>query len=410
MDGDGGNRTSVPGPGDRTAGALAGITVVEAGLLVQGPQASATLAEWGADVIKVELPRFGDPARWLPIGPDEPRSAYFEACNRGKRSIALDLRHPGGRAVMLDLTARADVLITNFTPGTMEGWGLGYDEVSARNPGIVYAAGSTYGTRGPDAHKPGADLSGQAAGGLVSTIGTTGGDMGPVGATLADHIGAQNLVAGVLAALVARERTGVGQVVTTSLVGGQIWAQAAEYTACLITGRPAGRADRGHPLVPTLYGIFPTADGAIALVGVAGRARRRFFEAIGRPDLDTQFAQPHYWPPDKAALYPLLEQVFRTDATTSWCRRLEAAGVRCAPVRDHAEVVADPGAWDNGYLVEAEGPGGPAPVVAVPVGFSGTPGHPDGFVPSLGEHTDEILAELGYPPTAVEQLRRDGAL
>jgi len=392
------------------SGALAGIRVVEAGLLVQGPQASATLAEWGAEVVKVELPGFGDLSRWLPIGPDEPRSAYFESCNRGKRSLTLDLRRPGGRDVMLDLVDRADVLISNFTPGTMEGWGLGYAEVSARNPRLVYAAGSTYGALGPDAPTPGADLSGQAAGGLVSTTGTTGGSAGPVGATIADHIGAQNLVAGVLAALVARGRTGLGQAVTTSLVGGQIWAQAAEYTACLVSGRPAGPADRSHPLVPTLYGVFPTADGAIALVGVAGRARRRFFELIGHPDLEERFPQPLYWADTKAALFPLLDEVFRTDTTAGWCDRLGAAEVRCAPVRDHAAVVADPGVWENGYLVLADCPDGPVPVVAVPVGFSGTPARPDGHVPSLGEHTDRILAELGYPPDQVDQLRRDGVV
>src|SRR5438067_9207897 len=147
-------------------GPLDGIRVIEAGLLVQGPQAAATLHDWGADVVKVELPGLGDQARWLPVQPGDGRSAYFTACNRGKRSVTVDLRVPQGREVFLRLTDTADVVITNFKPGTMDGWGLGYDVVSARNPRIVYAVGSTFGPVGAGAVREGADLSGQAAGGL----------------------------------------------------------------------------------------------------------------------------------------------------------------------------------------------------------------------------------------------------
>src|SRR3954453_16170793 len=210
-------------------GALDGLKVVEAGLLVQGPQAAATLGEWGADVIKVELPGRGDQSRWLPVQPGDPRSAYFIGCNRGKRSMTLDLRMPDGRDVFLRLAEWADVVITNFAPGPMDAWGLGYADVAARNPRLVYAAGSTFGTLGSDAAREGADLSGQAAGGLISTTGRDGQEMTPVGATIADHTSAQNLVGGIVAALYAREKTGRGQSVTTSLVGGQIWAQASEY-------------------------------------------------------------------------------------------------------------------------------------------------------------------------------------
>src|SRR3954468_3961222 len=231
-------------------GALDGIKVIEAGLLVQGPQAAATLGEWGADVIKVELPGRGDQSRWLPVQAGDPRSAYFIGCNRGKRSLTLDLRTPDGRAVFLRLAEWADVVISNFAPGTMDAWGLGYDDVASRNPGVIYAAGSTFGTEGTDASRAGADLSGQAAGGLISTTGRDGGEVTPVAVTIADHIASQNLVGGILAALFARERTGRGQQVTTSLLGGQIWAQASELTGCMLRGSPAGRANRGHPLIP----------------------------------------------------------------------------------------------------------------------------------------------------------------
>ena len=176
------------------AGALEGIRVVEAGLLVQGPQAAATLGEWGADVVKVELPGFGDQSRWLPIEPGDPRSGYFTGCNRGKRSVTIDLRRDEGREVFLRLAEWADVIITNFKPGTMDAWGLGYEAVAARNPRVVYAAGSTFGLVGPDAGREGADLSAQAVGGLISTTGRVGGEPTPVGVTIADHIAAQNLV------------------------------------------------------------------------------------------------------------------------------------------------------------------------------------------------------------------------
>ena len=157
--------------GGTHVGALDGIRVIDVGLLVQGPQAGQTLRDLGAEVIKVELPGMGDQARWIPLSPDDLRTPYYEACNRGKRSITADLRTPGGAEVFHKLVDTADVLLGNFKPGTLEGWGLGYDELSATNPGLIYAMGSTFGTEGPGAEREGADLAAQAAGGLISTIG-----------------------------------------------------------------------------------------------------------------------------------------------------------------------------------------------------------------------------------------------
>ena len=386
-------------------GALDGVKVVEAGLLVQGPQAAATLLEWGADVVKVELPGFGDQARWLPVQPGDARSAYFIGCNRGKRSLTADLRVPDGREVFLRLVEWADVVITNFAPGTMDGWGLGYDDCAARNPRLVYAAGSTFGTEGSAARREGADLSAQAAGGLISTTGRDGHELTPVGATIADHIASQNLVGGILAALLARERTGRGQRVTTSLLGGQIWAQASEYTGCLLRGGPAGRSNRGHPMIPGLYGIFRTADSWIAVVGVAGPLRNRFFEVIGRPDLAERFDQP-LWEAEKAELFPLIDEVLATATTAEWCERLGAAGLRYAPVRDHGEVVADPDVWANGYLATVDG----TDVVAAPVSFSDTPARSPSTAPELGQHTEEVLLELGYTWDDIAALGEHGAI
>ena len=265
-------------------GALHGIRVVEAGLLVQGPQAAALLAQLGASVTKVELPGFGDQARWLPISWEDRRSPFYLACNRGKRSATIDLRVPAGRDAFLRLVSTVDVLITNFMPGTLEGWGLGYEETRAANPGLIYATGSAFGPVGPDAERAGADLSAQASAGLISGIGTDGSQPSPIPVTVADHIASLNIVAGVQAALLARARTGEGQRVDVSLLGSQIWAQASEYTSYLLSGGLPGRANWGHPLIAGIYGIFPTADGWIAIVGVVGPNRPVFYEAIGRPD------------------------------------------------------------------------------------------------------------------------------
>jgi CoA:oxalate CoA-transferase len=393
-------------------GLLDGVQVLEAGLLVQGPQASLTMLEWGAEVVKVELPGLGDQSRWLPISRSDRRSAWFTAFNRGKRSVTLDLRRDAGREAFLRLVERSDVVISNFKPGTMESWGLGYDVVAERNPGIVYAVSSSFGKKGPDAAREGADLSGQAAGGLISTTGGRGNDPSPIGATVADHIAGQNLLAGILAALYARERTGRGQLVETSLLGGQIWAQAGEYTKYFMTGEVSGPSNRSHPMIPGLYGIFPTADGWLAIVGVAGPARDTFYRTIGRPDLIERFSRMMYFEDDKAELWPILDQVFSTKTTAEWTELLAAEGLRFAPVRDHSQVVADPSVRLNGYIAEVEDEmTSEARVVSMvrpPVRFSEKARSPAPMVPELGQHTEEVLLEVGYSWEDIGALAADG--
>lgn len=394
-------------------GVLDGVRVLEAGLLIQGPQVSLTMLEWGASVTKIELPGFGDQSRWLPISREDRRSAWFNAYNRGKRSVTIDLRVPRGREVFLRLVEQTDVFVSNFKPGTLDAWGVGYRDASQRNQRIIYAMGSSFGPEGPDAQREGADLSGQAGGGIISTTGGTASDPSPIGAMIADHISGQNLLAGVLAALYARERTGRGQLVETSLLGGQVWAQAGEMTKFLMSGVMSGPSNRSHSMVPGIYGMFATADGWIAIVGVAGPLRDRFYETIGRPDLIERFSGLLYFEDDKAALWPILDEVFATKTTSEWCDLLGAAGLRFAPVRDHAGVANDPGVRINGYIESVPDPDAAdstLDVVRAPVRFSGGTAVPPVRAPELGQHTEEVLLEAGYSWEDVTSLAEEGVI
>ena len=392
----------------RPGGALEGIRVLDLGLLVQGPQAAQLLRDLGAEVIKVELPGLGDQARWIPISLEDFRPPYFVGCNRGKRSITLDLRVAAGREVFLQLLDRADVVVSNFVPGTMESWGIGYEALAERNPRIVYGSGSTFGPVGADAGRRGADIAGQASGGLIRSTGSGPEDMGPVGVTIADHAGSQNLAAGILAALFARERTGRGQKVEVSLLGGQIWAQASEYTFSFLTGRNPGHADGGHALIPVIYGLLPTANGHIVLVGVPEDQRDLFFEIVGRPELskDERFNSLILAPENRHALFELLKGIFRTRSTEEWEKLLGEAQLRYATVRDYLEVAQDESVFENGYLQRVEHPEwGEIPMPGCPIRLSDTPATPGALAPELGQHTEEVLLEHGLEWDEIARLR-----
>ena len=394
-------------------GALDGVRVIDVGLLVQGPQAGQTLRDLGAEVIKVELPGMGDMARWIPISMEDLRTPYFEACNRGKRSITIDLRVAQGAEIFRKLVDTADVLVANFKPGTLEAWGLGYEKLRETNPGLIYAMGSTFGPEGKGADREGADLAGQAAGGLISTTGSDGEPPTPVGATVADHIGSMNMAVGILAALFARQSTGKGQRIDVSLLGGQIYAQASEYTAYLMTGEVPGRSNAGHPLLPMAYGILETADGYIALVGVLPDKREAFYEAVGVPELinDERFTPLIYTTEVRKELFRLLADGFKARTTDEWAQILDQMEVRYAPVNDYAQAAADPLVTTNGYIVDLEDIDGETKrVVGSPIRMSETPTQPSVAAPELGQHTEEILLELGYTWEQIGELRDELAI
>ena len=395
------------------AGALQGIKVIEVGLLIQGPQAAALLADMGADVIKVELPGIGDQGRYIFLGDGDLRSAVFIGCNRGKRGLTLDLRHEQGANIFKKLTETADIVISNFKPGTLDEWGLGYEDLAAINPRIIWAAGSTFGPVGPDAAREGADLAGQSAGGLISTTGSDGDPPTPVGAFIADHIGSLNMVSGILAALHSRHESGHGQRIEVSLVGGQIWAQATEYTHYLLTGNIPGRSNFGHPLIPAAYRIFQTADGWIGLIGLSAGAKDIFFALVGRPEMamDPRFDALLLSPEELKSLVGELEPIFLERTTDEWCELLQEAGARFAPVRNYAEVVADEGVWENDYFVEVKDDAGQSQrVVGTPIRMSETPLQPSAIAPDLGQHSEEILKEAGYSTADIEEFRTAGTV
>ena len=394
-------------------GALDGIRVIDAGMLVQGPQAAQTLGDMGADVIKVELPGLGDQARWIPISATDPRAPYFVGNNRGKRSITLDLRRPDGAEAFLKLVDTADVVISNFKAGTLDDWGVGYDVAARRNPRIIYGLGTTFGPQGPASTREGADIAGQAAGGLISTTGSDESGPTPVGATIADHIGCQNMAIGVLGALMARERTGRGQRVDVSLLGSQIYAQCSEYTAFFLSGVQQGPSNHGHPLLSAAYGILQTADGWIAIVGVPPAQREPFYTAIERLDLlaDERF-QAYFFPPGvRKDLFAELSPTFRTRTTAEWGERLTAAGCRWAPVNDYAAAAKDPHCWINGYMQEVEHPEwGSVRMIGSPIQMSDTPVVPGKVAPELGADTETLLLDLGYDWDQIAAMRAAGAI
>jgi crotonobetainyl-CoA:carnitine CoA-transferase CaiB-like acyl-CoA transferase len=375
--------------------ALDGLRVIDLTSHLSGPYCSMLLADQGADVIKVERPGDGDDARRMPPFV-KGQSSPFMLWNRNKRSIALDLKQESGRDICRDLARGADVFIENFKPGTATRLGLGFDALAALNPRLVYCSISGFGQTGPYSDRPGFDLMVQAMSGIMSVNGPEDGPPHRLPLAICD-IGAGMFAAiGILAALQARMRTKRGQHVDTSLYEAGISLGLYEAAHVFATGeRPArlGQAHRGG----APYQVFRTADGWVTIGPNTQPLWRKFCAAIGRPELvhDARFKDNPSRVANRPALAALLQDVLAEKSTTYWVDLLTAAGVPVGPVKTYDEVFIDPQATAREMVAEIDHPAaGVMRTLGIPVKLSETPGALRRPAPLLGEHTEEVLAEL----------------
>lgn len=389
-------------------GALAGIKIIETASYVTGPFASQLLADMGADVIKVEEPKRGDPFRgWG----EKNYSATFCSLNRNKKSITLDLRRDEAREVMLKLLASADVLIENFRPGTLAKRGLGYDDIKPINPKIVYCSISGFGQTGPYRDMPGYDTIGQARSGLLSLLTDPGKPQG-MGISFSDHLTGMYACYGVLAALVNRLLTGEGQRVETSLLRASVSFVSENAARYFETGHVPRRAHRTKTA-----GVFAFVDnrGSAFVLHMSSPDKfwRAMFEVVGHPEWadDPRFKDRRARIENYDALSQELQSIFGTGTREDWLRRLQDKDVPAAPLNTLDEVFEDPQVKTYGFPNELEHPKmGKVKMVGNAVDLSRTPPRMDLPPPMLGEHTDEVLQSVGYDPSAVSSLRKNGVI
>ena len=394
-------------------GPLEGLKVIDLSHIMAGPACSMLLADMGADVIKVEkIPGGDDARRMVPPNVGE-ESAAFLIMNRNKRGIALDLKTEEGRGVLSRLLKDADVLIENYRRGTMEKMGFGYDVLRAANPKLIYCSISGFGRTGPYADRGGFDLVAQGMTGLMSITGERpGAPPMKSGAPLTDITAGILACVGVLAALHARESTGHGQMVDTSLFEAGITHTYWHSAICFATGQAPGPMGSAHPLNAP-YQAFPASDGWIT-VGAANQENwLRLLGALEVPELgdDPRFANNAGRMRNLSALTDALTPLFQRRTVAEWLRRLEEAGVPAGPVLDIAQMHADPQALAREMIVETTHPtAGPTKAIGLPIKFSDTPGGVRRAAPVFGQHTREVLREHGYTDAEIDQMAAQGAI
>ena len=393
-------------------GPLAGVRVLELAQIMAGPTCGMMLADMGADVIKVEKLPGGDDAR----GYREPRingvSAPFLILNRNKRGLALDLKHPKGREILLRLVKTADVVTENYRRGTLEKFGLGYDMLSRTNPGLIYCAVSGYGRDGPLGDKGGFDLIAQGFAGLMSITGEPGRPPVKTGNPVADISAGILAVGGILAAYVHKLKTGQGQIVDTSLMEAalqQTYWQAAIYFA---TGESPGPTGSAHVLTAP-YQAFRARDGWINIGGANQANWERIAEVLGHPEWrdDPRFATNSARMENLDALVALMDAVLVKRSKAEWLAAFDAAGVPAGPVHSLGEALTHPQTLARGMVVDLEHPeAGAMRALGSPLHFSATPTRIDRPAPLLGEHTREVLQESGYSDAEIDALVADGVV
>ena len=405
-------------------GALSNIRVLDLSRVLAGPWAGQILADLGAEVIKVERPGSGDDTRhWGPPyikdaeGQDSREAAYFQCANRNKQSLTLDFTQPEGQRLVRELAAQCDVVLENFKVGGLKAYGLDYESLQAVNPRLIYCSITGFGQNGPYARRAGYDFMIQGLGGLMSLTGKPDGEdgAGPMkaGVALTDILTGLYATIGVLAALNAREQSGVGQYIDVALLDVQVACLANQAMNYLATGKAPKRLGNAHPnIVP--YQDFPSADGDFILaVGNDGQFRK-FCEVAGLPALadDPRFSTNQARVAHRTELIPLIRQATVFKTTAEWVALLEAAGVPCGPINDLAQVFADPQVQARGLRLDlANGLGSTTPQVASPLRLSATPVQYRSAPPLLGEHSQAILQRLlGLDGAAIARLREQGVV
>lgn len=404
--------------------ALSHIRVLDLSRILAGPWASQLLADLGAEVIKIERPDGGDDTRaWGPpylkdeAGNETHVAAYFLSCNRGKRSVAIDITQPRGQALVRELAARSDIVLENFKVGGLKKYGLDYASLSALNPGLIYCSITGFGQNGPYAPRAGYDFLIQAMGGLMSITGepdaVPGGGPVKVGVALADILTGLYATVGVLAALAHRERTGEGQHVDLALLDVQVASLANQALNYLVSGNAPQRMGNAHPnIVP--YQAFRASDGHIVLTVGNDAQFVRFCEVADRLDLasDPRFATNAARVRNRDELIPVLNEIIGQRSQTEWIDRLEQVKVPCGPINDLAQVFQHPQVQHRDMHVILDHPQlGAVPQVGNPIKLSATPVRYDRAPPLVGQDTQEVLAALlAIDEGEFEELRKAGVV
>jgi crotonobetainyl-CoA:carnitine CoA-transferase CaiB-like acyl-CoA transferase len=403
---------------------LDGVRVLDLTRVLAGPWATQNLADLGAEVIKVERPGHGDDTRkWGPpflkdrAGADTRDAAYFLACNRGKKSLTLDIATPEGRAIARDLALQSDVLVENFKVGDLARHGLDYAALSKDNPKLVYCSITGFGQDGPYRDRPGYDFMIQGLGGLMSITGERddlpGGGPQKVGVAVSDIFTGMYTTTAILAALLHRERHGAGQYIDMALLDVEVAVLANLTSSYFVSGKVPGRMGNAHlNIVP--YNVFRAADEFL-IVAVGNDSQfASFCRVIGAAEWssDARFATNPERVRHRELIVGMIAARLRERPAREWLAALEPAGVPCGPINDISQVFADPQVRHRGMEVSAAHPAaGKVRMVANPMKFSATPIAHDMPPPMLGEHTDEILgALLGMDGARLESLRKQGVI